>query len=216
MMFLLQAHNVRYNGLSGAPADRGWNGEDRMSFPSFLGGSNAMVDRKETRPRDDADRTRDAGAKVAEDARQAAGRAGEAASRVADEGRATAEAAAENVQEISRAAVSQLTRRMDETAEELVEVQRQGMDAAVQDLTAAGEVATNSAGLAAEFSCALMDWSREVIEVNARAPQRLFSSDSLKQAYDAQLRLMQTLLRQWSEANSWLFSATLRPARRDG
>jgi hypothetical protein len=215
-MFLLQTHNVRNYGLSGATADRGWNGEDRMSFPWFLEGANAMVDRKETRPRDDADRARDAGAKAAEDARQAVGRAGEAASRAADEGRATVEAATEDMQEISRAAVSQLTRRMDETAEGLVEAQRQGMDAAVQDLTAAGQVATNSAGLAAEFSCALMDWSREVIEVNARAPQRMFSSDSLKQAYDAQLQLIQTLFRQWSEANSWLFSATVRPARRDG
>jgi hypothetical protein len=144
-------------------------------------------------------------------------RAGEGADRVAGEVEEEARAFAGAAQKTLEQGMSGITDQAARATETMMEMQRRTMDATTRDLQAVAESTTASAAAAAEVSSALMDWARQSVEISNQLPKRLFESRSLTQAFESQLNLVQTLLRQWVEMNARMLqlaprSGTMRVA----
>lgn len=171
-------------------------------------GSRADEDRRrksETQERDQARQRQASGEEATEELDRQYERAEQGAERVSREMQEEAQAFAGAARETLEQGMTGITDQAERATETVMEMQRRTMDATTRDLQAVAESTTASAAAAAEVSSALMDWARQSVEISNQLPKRLFESRSLVRAFESQLNLMQTLMRQWVEINGRMF-----------
>lgn len=123
--------------------------------------------------------------------------------------------AAERMERGVRDAVSELadqSRRAAGSVGEALALQRETVEEAAQDLSAAATSATVSAGAVAELGSAWMDWFGRSLQATTQVSQRLFQSWTPKQAAEAQREFTHRIMQDWIERNARILQVTQQAA----